>query len=291
MMSTPVPPLEVVVVTYRSEAFIRDCLRSVTQFTPAGTVLRVVDNGSQDGTVRIVRAGFPEALVLIRPDNPGFAVANNLALREVSAPYVLVLNPDASLEPGIVEHLIEVMEGSPDIGVLGCRLIKSDGTLDHAAKRFIPTPVEAAKFFLGGLLGRMPSRYTAPDIDEHGVGDVDAVNGAFMLVRTSAMREVGVFDERYWMYGEDLDWCTRFRKAGWRVVYDGRVTARHLKGASAGVRSWRLNYEFHRSMAIYWRTYGGETPLVKVLVEFAIWCKFILTATVDSVRRGVARLA
>ena len=282
---TSVSTLEVVVVTYESEGLIRSCLRSVDAYAPRGTVIHVVDNASPDNTVAVVEQEFPNVVLTARLDNAGFAVANNVALRAVRSPFVLVLNPDAELAPGVVDHLLGVMSDLPDVGVVGCRLVTSDGTPDHAAKRFIPTPVEAALYFAGRLIGRRVSRYTAPSVAEFGTGDVDAVNGAFMLIRKAAMDEVGLLDESFWMYGEDLDWCTRFRKAGWRVVYDGRVTARHLKGGSAGVRSWRLNFEFHRSMALYQRKHGVSRAPLRLLVGAAIWGKFIATASADSVRR------
>lgn len=280
------PPLEVVVVSYRSEALISRCLTSVRQHTPVGTLVYVVDNASPDNTAAVVRRDFPEVLLMERSGNDGFAVANNAALRRVVAPYVLVLNPDAELAAGVIEHLIGVMDKHGDIGMIGCRLLTADGTPDHAAKRFIPTPAEATQYFVGRLFGKRISRYTAPDIDEFGLGDVDAINGAFMLVRKSAMDIVGLFDEGYWMYAEDLDWCTRFRVAGWRVVYDGRVTAFHIKGGVAGIRSPRLNYEFHRSMARYYRAYNGPVAIAAFPVVTGIWLKFALTTIVDLVRRA-----
>lgn len=285
---TAVPPLEVVVVTYRSRDLVDGCLGSALAHTPPGTRVHVVDNGSTDGTVEHVRARYPDVAVTVRPDNPGFAVANNLVLRSVRAPVVLLLNPDCELHAGTVDHLLARLAAEPNVGVLGCRLLTADGTLDHAAKRMIPSPLEAARYFAARVVGRRGGRYTAPDLDEHASGDVDAVNGAFMLVRTSALAEVGLLDEAYWMYGEDLDWCTRFRRAGWRVVYDGTVSSTHLKGGSAGVRSVRLNYHFHRSMARYYRTHGGAPVPVRAAVTGAVWARFAAVATVDTARRALA---
>ncbi len=283
------PPLEIIIVSYRSETLIPRCLTSVQDYAPRSTQVYVVDNASPDDTVGVIRRDFPTVRLIERDGNDGFAVANNVALRRVVAPYVLVLNPDAELAPGVLDHLISVMDQQRDIGVIGCRLLTADGTPDHAAKRFIPTPLEAAHYFLGRLFGKHVSRYTAPHVNEYDLADVDAINGAFMLVRKSAMDLVGLFDEGYWMYAEDLDWCTRFRDAGWRVVYDGRVTAFHMKGGVAGVRSLRLNYEFHRSMARYYRTHNHSLAIAAVPVTTGIWCKFVITATGDLVRRAVQR--
>jgi len=290
MSDTPTSPLlEVVVVTYLAEGLIGDCLESIERFAPPSTRVHVVDNASHDGTVDLVRREFPQVVVHPRDANSGFAVANNEVLRTTESEFVLLLNPDARLRAGVIDHLLSVLNSEPSIGVIGCRLITSAGEFDHAAKRNLPSPTDAAKYFLGRAIGRSLSNYTAPSVPEIGVGDVDAINGAFMLVRASAMAEVGLLDETYWMYGEDLDWCTRFRNAGWRVVYDGRVTAVHFKGATAGIRSWKLNYEFHKSMAIYYKKFSRDSRGRSAAVQAGIWAKFIITAAVDSVRRSCAK--
>ena len=153
------------------------------------------------------------------------------------------------------------------------------------AKRSFPTPRDALAYFARNE--RMGTgSYLAPDIGEYEMAEVDAVNGAFMLVRRTAIDEVGLFDEAYWMYGEDLDWCRRFAQAGWKVVYDGRVTALHLKGATVGrVRGFRLNWHFYRSMAIFYRRYeaGRNLPL-DAAVFLGIAAKWIISTIGNSVR-------
>ena len=185
------------------------------------------------------------------------------------------------------------MRDQPDIGVVGCRLLTADGTLDHAAKRSIPDPWTAARYFALRLVGRRGSSYLAPEVDPLGTGDVDAVNGAFMLVRTSAMHEVGYFDEAYWMYGEDLDWCVRFRAAGWRVHYDGTVTAQHLKGGAAGgTRPLRLNYHFHKSMQLFYDKHLASGNVLKDgLVRTGIWSRFAVVTVANAVGLTWERLA
>lgn len=283
-------PLDVVVVTYGAATLVRRCLDSVIAHAPTGTRVFVVDNASPDGTADIVSEEFPQVELIRRSSNDGFAVANNVALRRSSAPYVLVLNPDAELEAGTLDHLLREMRQHPTVGVMGCRLLTADGALDHAAKRMIPSPGDAIRWFLPGRsAGR--SRYTAPAVDERGAGPVDAVNGAFMLIRRAALEEVGLLDEAYWMYAEDLDWCVRFRKAGWSVRYDGRVVAHHLKAGSSGkARSWRLNYHFHRSMDIFYRAHSATgNALFDGIVRCGIWARFLLVATTDQARRAAAK--
>lgn len=281
--------VDVVVVAYGQADLVSRCVRSVQDHAGVGARIHVVDNASPGGLADAIERDFPEVHVVRRPRNDGFAVANNVVLRSVGARYALLLNPDAALHPGTLPHLVEEMARCDDIGMLGCRLLTEDGSLDHAAKREIPRPRDAASYFAHRLVGRRGSRYLAPSVPERGVGDVGAINGAFMLVRTSAVDDVGLLDEAYWMYGEDLDWCSRFHDAGWRVVYDGTVTATHLKGAVAGrSRPVRLSYHFHRSMAIFYRrNLRSGHVAVDAAVLGAIWLRFAALAAGRGGRRAV----
>ncbi|WP_257478995.1 glycosyltransferase family 2 protein [Acidipropionibacterium jensenii] len=285
LASNTQPSLSVVIVTYDSEEQIRDCLESVAKYAPPATDVYVVDNDSDDNTADVVKTCFPQVHFTQNSENAGFAVANNSVLKHLDSDYVLLLNPDTVLREGCISHLIQESISDPSIGMLGCRLETLDGHLDHAAKRTIPSPIEAIKYFLGKRFSRISSQYTAPNVDALGYGDVDAINGAFMLMRRAAIKEVGLLDEEFWMYGEDLDLCTRYRDAGWRVVYDGRVSALHIKGASSGIRSFHLNYEFHRSMYLYYKKHTDAHILATVPVGMGIYVKFIITALIDSTRR------
>ena len=175
----------------------------------------VVDNGSNDGTTEVVRSEFADVELIELRTNLGFAAATTSAIRRGSAPYVLALNPDTQITAGSIDHVLDVVESDGSIGIAGCRLEREDGTFDHASRRSFPTPLGALGHFTG--IGRRPgaparlAQYRAPAVES---GPVDAVNGAFMLMRRSALEEVGLFDEGYWMYMEDLDLCYRFRAGG-----------------------------------------------------------------------------
>lgn len=279
------PPLEVVVVTYCAPEYVAGCLRSALDYTPAQTIVHVVDNASPDRTADRIERDFPEIELVRNSSNDGFAVANNLVLSGVRAPFALLLNPDARLEPETLAPLMDHLRDNPDVAVVGCRLLKEDGQLDHAAKRSVPRPQDALIYFAGRLIGRRPGRYTAPEIAEFDVADVDAVNGAFMLVRTAAMAQVGLLDGRYWMYGEDLDWCVRFRDSGWRVVYYGRATAHHAKGGSSGIRSTKLTYHFHRSMALFYREHVAHSAWGACIGSAAIIALGVIAVCANSARR------
>jgi GT2 family glycosyltransferase len=245
----------------------------------------VVDNASTDGTAEMVRDEFPEVKLYALDWNSGFTVGNNIALREARAPFVLVLNPDTEVYEGALDHMLAVMRERPDIGMSSCRLARPDGTLDHAAKRSFPTPIGALAHFVG--IGRRENspkwlaQYRAFELGEYEAGDVDSVNGAFMLVRREALEQVGLFDERYWIYMEDLDWCYRFWQAGWPVLYWPGAEVVHVKGGSATKnRSWRANRAFHRGMWLFYRKHylRERSPLVTGLVWLAVWGKLGLSA-------------
>jgi N-acetylglucosaminyl-diphospho-decaprenol L-rhamnosyltransferase len=264
------PLLDVVIVSYNCKDLLRRCLSSLKRHPPTTGRLRVqvVDNASSDDTPAMICAEF-QGVDLERLDqNVGFAAANNRALRRSEAPFVLLLNPDTELTDGALDHMLATMREHADVGMAGCRLVRPDGSFDHAAKRSFPTPLAALAHFSGVGRGRDDrarlAQYRAPHLGEHDVGDVDAVNGAFMLVRATALDQVGLLDEGYWLYMEDLDWCYRFREKGWRVLYDGRATVVHVKGGSAGShRAPRQNVAFHRGMGRFYRKFeAGRQPLL-----------------------------
>ena len=298
------PRLDVVIVSWTgSRPLLRDCLDSLERHPLRSGSMRVwvVDNASADGTAAMVRGDFPWVRLEELPWNAGFCIANNVALARATAPYALLLNPDTEVTEGALDHMLATMEERPDVGVAGCRLVRRDGSFDHAAKRSFPTPLGALAEFTG--LGRRPRaprrlrQYRSPDVGEHDQGEVDAVNGAFMLVRRQALEQVGLLDEAYWLYMEDLDWCYRFKRQGWRVWYDGRVSVVHVKGGTSVVeagrgrhRGLRANVAFHRGMGRFYRKfYAGRNPVLDAAVYLAIAVKLLVSiARSARARRGFA---
>jgi GT2 family glycosyltransferase len=290
----PPPSLDVVIVAYRCRDLLRVCLRSLFEHAP-GRPLRVfvVDNASGDGTPAMVRDEFPAAEVLVNSTNRGFSAANNAAIRAGDGAYVLALNPDTELTAGALDRLCALMDSKPEVGICGPALVQADGRPDHAARRSFPTPLSALGHFSGigrRLRGGALAAYRAPEVD---AGPVDAVNGAFMLIRRSALDRVGLFDEGYWMYMEDLDLCYRFAEAGWTTWYEPSVTVGHLKAGTSGKhRSLRLNYAFHRGMARFYRSHyaAAGNPLLNAAVYAGIALKLAVSALRSAVARGSARI-
>ena len=184
--------LDVVIVSYRCRDHLSRCLASVERYAPARTSVWVVDNDSRDGTVEMVRDRFPSVSLIESTENAGFARATNRGITAGSAPYVLALNPDTELHEDTLSGLLRLMEEHPEIGIAGPRLERPDGTFDHASRRSFPTLLGALGHFsgIGRRLERGPlAQYRAPEVER---GPVDAVNGAFMLIRRAALEQVGL---------------------------------------------------------------------------------------------------
>jgi GT2 family glycosyltransferase len=284
--------LDVVVVSYRCEPMLRDCLESLRRHSPNGEVtVHVVDNASRDGTAEMVAREFPEVRLTASERNLGFGAANNLAIGAGRAPYVLCLNPDTRITESALDRMLEVMERRK-VGICGPRLELEDGSFDHAAKRSFPTPLSALGHFTG--VGRRRgsgalAAYRAPEVD---AGPVDAVNGACMLIRRETLERVGAFDEGYWMYMEDLDLCYQFDQGGWVTWYEPSATVVHVKAGTTGaVRSPRLNYAFHYGMFRFYRKYyaAQRARLVNALVYCGIAVKLISSVLRNAVLRNAAR--
>ena len=284
--------LEVIVVSHGAEALLRNCLRSLEEHPAQGAMrVTVVDSGSPDGTPEMVEREFP-SVRLLRRGNIGFSAANNLVLRESDARAVLLLNPDTEVYPGTLDAALARLWSAERIGMVGVKLVTKSGTLDHACKRSFPTPLSALAHFTG--VGRADgassaiSQYRATQLGDDEPGEVDAVNGAFMLCRAEAVREVGLLDEGYWLYMEDLDWCHRFWDAGWRVFYEPGGTALHVKGASSGGRRGpRQEIAFHRGMGRFYRRFDAaeHNPLLNAAVYAGIGAKLAASLAVTAVKR------
>jgi GT2 family glycosyltransferase len=296
------PLLDVIIVTVDgARELLRDCLESLERhpLTTGSSVVWVVDNAAHDGTASMLAGEFPWTRVVRLPREVGFSAANNMALRHAAAPLALILNPDTELSEGALDHAVAALGERSDVAVLGVRLVRRDGSFDHAAKRHFPTVLGALGHFTGVGRGATAkgalAQYRAPAVDELGTGEVDAVNGAFMLVRREAFAEVGLLDERYRMYGEDLDWCYRFKRAGWRVLYDGRVSVIHVKGGSTVLESGRgrhraiaTNLMFHRSIGRFYRKFhAGKHPLLDLALYAGLGVKVVISVSRSAVaRRG-----
>ncbi|HEU5317992.1 MAG TPA: glycosyltransferase family 2 protein [Chloroflexota bacterium] len=264
------------IVPYNVRTLLHNCLdavrRSAAPF-PFETI--VVDTGL-DGSAAMARREYPEMTVLEAPENPGYAAANNLGIRRARGEHVLLLNPDTVVPPDAFARAVAELERDSSVGILGVKLVRGDGSLDLACRRSFPTPRTALYHFL-----RLPKlfprsarfgQYNLTDRDPDREYDVDAVAGAFLLIRRAVLERIGLLDESFWMYGEDLDLCWRAKAAGWRTRYYPRVTVLHLKGESSKSRSVKCTYEFFRAMHLFYgKHYAAAAPSAQnALVTTAI---------------------
>jgi N-acetylglucosaminyl-diphospho-decaprenol L-rhamnosyltransferase len=239
------PLLSVIIVAYKSRDEIGPCLASL----PRELALRerrgaveviVVDNFPADGTGDFVRREFPEVAYLAPGNNLGFGRANNLGYARARGEFVLFLNPDTVCNEPALTHCLARLAADERIGLISPRLMLADGTMDLACRRSIPT-LRDGFFRATGLAAAFPrtalfSRYNLTHLANEGTYEVGAINGAFMLAPRTALGAVApdgkVFDEAFFMYGDDLDLCIRMARAGWKIVYDGSRCITHLKGVS-----------------------------------------------------------
>lgn len=278
--------LGIVIVNYNTRDLLRACLRTVYASQGDFTFeVCVVDNGSTDGSGEMLEAEFPQVRRILNPDNRGYPAANNQGLRLLGFPdgadaprFALLLNPDTELPPDALAKMLAFLDAHPEAGVAGPKLVRQDGSLDLACRRSFPSP-EVSFYRFSGLARLFPrsrrfGRYNLTYLDPDERAEVDAVVGAFMMLRREAIAQVGLLDEGFFMYGEDLDWCYRIKAAGWKVYYNPEVTVLHIKRA-ASTRNPRAQVEFWRAMEYFYRKhYAAHTPWpVHILILAAIWAR------------------
>jgi GT2 family glycosyltransferase len=278
----------VVIVNYNAGAMLTECVRSVLASTVPVEVF-LSDNGSQDDSIAFLRAalGTPAPVTIIENRaNLGFAKGCNAMLPRCRSEYVLFLNPDCVIEPDTLEQMIRVMDAHPDAGMASCLVLNPDGTEQAGCRRFVPTPwrsmvrvlhlhrvIRNHPRFRPFMMTGLP---LPPEPDP-----VEAISGAFMFVRSAAIKSVGAMDERYFLHCEDLDWCMRFRAAGWKILFVPHVRITHWKGASGRTHPARVEYHKHRGMIrFYNKFFRHQYPgFLMVAVVAAVCVRFVLKAS------------
>ncbi len=305
------PDLSIVIVSWNVCDLLRRCLRSihhpedqagVGQAATKDLALQVivVDNASRDGSVQMVRDQFPNTRLVTNQTNRGFPAANNQGLALAEGRYVLLLNPDTEIVGQALPELVAFADQHPDVGMVGPQLLNTDGSVQSSRRRFPtlataflestwlqPTLADLEERPIAGQitapLHRRLERYYVDDQPDNNVQDVDWITGAAMLARREAIDEVGVMDEGFFMYSEELDWCRRFREAGWRVIYlptaqivhhvgkssEQVVAARHIHFQTSKVRYFRKYHGALSAAALRWYLLGSYAW--QVVVEGAKW--------------------
>jgi len=248
--------LSVIIVNYNVKYFLEQALRSVEKAVEAiDAEVWVVDNNSVDGSVAMVQDKFPWVKVLANKDNVGFSRANNQAIRASNSEYVLLLNPDTVLQEDSLLKCVSYMDEHASVGALGVRMIDGKGKFLPESKRGLPSPA-VALYKMTGLSGLFPKskvfgRYHLGYLSEHETHEVDVLSGAFMMMRASALDKVGLLDEDYFMYGEDVDLSYRIVLGGYKNVYFAGTTIIHYKGESTKRKSANYVKVFYNAMVLF----------------------------------------
>lgn len=297
--ATSLQPVSVVVVNHNAGALLTESVR--TALAQAAQVI-VVDNASTDSSMDLLAdrlGGEPRLVVHRGKDNLGFAAGCNVGLRLAEETHVLFLNPDCVLGAGSLQRLVEVLEREPGAGMVGGLLVNPDGSEQGGGRRAMPTPWRSfvRAFGLSRLGRRWPrlfpdfhlQRQPLPDAPV----DVEAISGALMLVRRAAIDDVGPWDEAYFLHCEDLDWCMRFRRRGWRILFVPDAPAIHHQGHCSRERPVFVAWHKHRGMARFYRKFYRRqyaAPLMW-LVDAGIWLRFALVSLHHLGRRALKRAA
>lgn len=285
--------LSVVIVNYNVRYFLEQCLRSVEiAIRGLEAEVWVVDNHSADGSVSMLKEQFPWVHLIENQENVGFSKANNQAIVQSSAKYILLLNPDTVVEEDTFKKCLAFMENHPEAGALGVRMIDGSGHFLPESKRGLPTP-ETAFYKIFGLSALFPKhkrfgKYHLGFLPENETAEVDVLSGAFMWMRSEAITKSGLLDETFFMYGEDIDLSYRIQQSGFRNYYFPETTIIHYKGEST--KKFSVNYVrvFYQAMIIFARKhYGsGKAGLFIAIIRLAV----ILRAALALLRRWFLQL-
>jgi len=273
--------VSVSIVNFNAKEYLDRCLTALYKsITRHSFEVIVVDNASNDGSADLVKLKFPSAKLIVNSSNLGFIKANNIGIKNSRGRYILCLNNDTEVLDGSIDKLIDFMDSNPDAGAAGPKLLNSDRTLQMQCRREFPT-LSNSLFYFSGLNRFFPKNklfggYLLTYLDDKNTVEVDCLCGAAMIVRREAIEKVGLMDESYYMYGDDIDWCYRIKKAGWKIYYLPGAEIIHYGGRGGSRRqSYRNIFEFHRAMAVFYRKHYAKKGffILNWLVYAGIWLK------------------
>ena len=272
--------LTVVIVNYNVRHYLEQCLLSLQKaLENLEAEVYVVDNHSKDGSVEYLQPRFPSVTVITSQHNLGFARANNIAIRQAQGEYVLLLNPDTIVAGSTLRECVGFMDAHPQAGGLGVRMHNADGSLAPESRRAIPSPWVSCLKMLG-----FTKRYYMSHLSWDEPGRIEVISGAFFMLRRKALDQVGLLDEDFFMYGEDIDLSYRLLKGGWENWYHPSDIV-HFKGESTQKSSFRYVHVFYQAMLIFFRKhYGHQSILFTLPVKLAIYFRAAL-ALIDIIRK------
>lgn len=280
----PKPRLSVIIVSYNCAAFLGLTLHALLWKAQDGLEVLVVDNASSDDTAALLRSRFPQVELVLNAENVGFGRACNQGMERARGEYLLMLNPDTYVPEDLCERVVDFMDQHPDGGAMGVRMLDGRGRFLPESKRGLPTVFRSFCRF-SGLSRLFPSSallagYYAAQVGEHETAPVEVLSGAFMVLRRTAVEQVGGFDEDFFMYGEDIDLSWRIHRAGFRNYYHAGISIVHFKGEST-LRNRRyvemfygameLFYQKHTKRKGFWSGSWLVVPAIRMLARLSLW--------------------
>lgn len=272
--------LSIIIVSYNVRDFLWQALNSIEKAASGlSSEVIVVDNASYDGSVALVKKHFPRVKVIENKTNVGFARANNQALRICKGKFICLVNPDTLVQEDTFSTILKFFQEQPDAGMVGCKVLNPNGTLQLACRRSYPTPWIAFTR-ISGLSRLFPKsrffgRYNLTYLHPEQVAEVEAISGSFMIVRRRVVDEVGLLDESFFLYGEDLDWCYRIREADWKIYYLPTTQIIHFKGESSRRSEFDQLRLFYKAMRLFVRKHFGKGRALvpSFFLQTAIWVR------------------
>ena len=267
--------LSVVIVSYNVRSYLEQCLQSVQRALEGiEREVFVVDNHSTDDSVEVVKRDYAWVKLMENQENQGFARANNLAIRQAQGEYVLLLNPDTIVEEGTLRNVLAFMEAHPKAGGAGVMMRNEDGSLAPESRRALPTPWVSCLKMIG-----FDKRYYMSHLPWEEPGRIEVISGAFCFLRRKALDEVGLLDEDFFMYGEDIDLSYRLLKGGWENWYLPYAIT-HYKGRSTQKTDYRYVHIFYQAMLIFLRKhYGHLSVFYTIPIKLAIYFRAAIALT------------
>lgn len=264
--------LTVIIVNYNSKDCLKTCLNSILTYSLKAKIeIFVSDNNSHDGSIYMVKNYFPQVYLIENGDNIGYSAAANKAIRQSSGKYILILNNDTEILNNSIDTMVDIMDKMQDVGILGCRLLNSDGTLQQsfgyfnlgflseAIQKFFFNRYKRGNRFVGSYLNRIHNKFR----------EVDWISGACIMVRRKAIEDVELMDENYFMYFEEIDLCNRIREKGWKIYYTPEAKMIHHGGKSSNFNYDMIMIEYRKSQMYFYKIHYGILYL-KILKMYLI---------------------
>lgn len=284
------PDVSVIVVSYNTRELTLQCLKSVFMQIHVSYEVIVVDNASSDDSPNQIKKSFPHVAIIENNENKGFAFANNQAIKQANGRYILLLNSDTVLlSDDTFNKMVVFMDAKPQAGISSCKVTKPGGILDYPCKRSFQTP---AVFFYRSLKmdkvfphHQKFGKYHLTYLDENQIHEVDAISGAFFMIRRETLDDIGLLDEKLFMYSEDMDWCLRAKQNNWKVYYYPEVQIIHYKSRSNKKRSLQMMYWWYYSTWYVYKKHMAKR--YNFIVNFTVFLGFCTMFAVSLLRNAV----